>query len=901
MALLPPKILAQEQQAIQTQRPPKYANGLQSPSDTAALCLSGGGIRSATFNLGVLQGLSKYRLLSQFDYLSTVSGGGFIGGWLSAWIKRDPAATSSARLSNVEAGLASNVAPRELQWLRDNSNYLSPRFSSLSLDTWTLAAVYMRNLLLNLSVFLPALMLMMLVPDLLSCAHANATGNVGLPIVLLAIVYGASSVAYIGLSLPAIRRQIMALPEELGILWLVLLAGITIAFASRLPAPDPSALQAALILCALLPTVWFAPPVSRGLDFSLRCGLPILISTFLFSMMPSGMGLYDAESLGGHLNSRNSALAGMAITGLGALAALLGFLMVAKKGRTLSYVLWGIGAVLVSLAPGAVGGAVWAALEQRLPLQAPFDLSVITIGIFLLGGTLLAGFVSRLTTEFDEEWWARSGAWLMIAVSSWIVISFCSLVFPHWLQAWAASPVPTTWLSIEGIKQIGKILSVIGGAIATAASIFGSSSSKSSGSSESANPVGLNFDTVLSAVGAVALLYILGYIGLLDLWLKGLWGWKIMALALFAIVLTLGWVIDLKKFSLHYFWKNRIVSAYLGASASTDEQNAALRRFERYSDDFNLSMSSLQNQRPLHVLNLALNQVASKRLSWQERKASSFTVSPYKCGNENPGYDDSENYTGTKGNRTGISLGTAVAISGAAVSPDMGYMMSSGVLRFLMTLFNVRLGVWLPNPGGRYCTEKTFSGLRALQGALNEALGRTDSTHDFVYLSDGGHFENLGLYEMVKRECRVIVVSDASTDPDYDFESLGQSVRKIRIDLSADITFQRIAIQQRGSSGVIAYAALGEIHYASGNVGQLIYIKPTLTGTGEPIDVRNYATMETDFPQQTIADQFFSESQFESYRRLGLHIVETLCGAQAPLTLGQLLVRAKTNPFLPGW
>jgi hypothetical protein len=288
-------------------------------------------------------------------------------------------------------------------------------------------------------------------------------------------------------------------------------------------------------------------------------------------------------------------------------------------------------------------------------------------------------------------------------------------------------------------------------------------------------------------------------------------------------------------------------------------------------------MSALRDQRPLHVVNLALNQVASKRLSWQERKASSFTVSPYQSGNEDPGYEDSKNYTGTKGQRTGISLGTAMAISGAAVSPDMGYMMSSGVLRFLMTLFNVRLGVWLPNPGGRHSKEKTFSGLRALQGAFDEALGRTDSTHDFVYLSDGGHFENLGLYEMVKRRCRVIVVSDASTDSEYDFESLGQAVRKIRIDLSTDITFRRIAIQKRGSSGVIAYAALGEISYPNGDFGDLIYIKPTLMG-GEPIDVRNYATMEIDFPQQTIADQFFSESQFESYRRLGLHIVETLSG-----------------------
>jgi hypothetical protein len=441
------------------------------------------------------------------------------------------------------------------------------------------------------------------------------------------------------------------------------------------------------------------------------------------------------------------------------------------------------------------------------------------------------------------------------------------------------------------------VISAVGGTIATVLSLIGGSSRRSSGSSENAPGIGFNFDTAICFLGAFGLISILGYLAWLDSGLP-----KILAdyqgplsnfpnLAAFIVlalfVVAFGLIVDLKKFSLHYAWKHRIVAGYVAASAKPEVQETAARNFERLSDDFNVQMKDLQNQKPLHVVNLALNQVASKRLSWQERKASSFSVTPYACGNSDPGYTDSGSYTNSK---KGISLGTAVAISGAAVSPNMGYMMSSGALRLLMSLFNVRLGVWLPNPGKPGSLTRRFSGLSALWGAAAEALGLTDSTHPFVYLSDGGHFDNLGLYEMVKRRSRFIVVSDASTDPEYDFESLSQSIRKIRIDLNADITFKKVEIRKPKTAEKIAYAAVGQILYDDHSAGTLVYIKPTLNGS-EPIDVKNYATMKTSFPQETIADQFFSESQFESYRRLGQHIVDTISGDAQELTLKQFFDR----------
>ena len=138
----------------------------------------------------------------------------------------------------------------------------------------------------------------------------------------------------------------------------------------------------------------------------------------------------------------------------------------------------------------------------------------------------------------------------------------------------------------------------------------------------------------------------------------------------------------------------------------------------------------------------------------------------------------------------GLSLGTAMAISGAAASPNMGYH-SSPSITLLLALFNVRLGWWLGNPGKE--GEKTYKDegpATAIVPLAEETFGLTTDDKPYVYLSDGGHFENLGLYEMVRRRCRFIVAIDAGCDPDFAFEDLGNAVRKIFIDLGIRIQIQ---------------------------------------------------------------------------------------------------------------
>jgi hypothetical protein len=231
-----------------------------------------------------------------------------------------------------------------------------------------------------------------------------------------------------------------------------------------------------------------------------------------------------------------------------------------------------------------------------------------------------------------------------------------------------------------------------------------------------------------------------------------------------------------------------------------------------------------------------------------------------------------------------------MAISGAAASPNMGYHSSPSVT-LLLALFNARLGWWLGNPGVE--GDKTYrheGPATAIVPLVQETFGLSTDDKPYVYLSDGGHFENLGLYEMVRRRCRFIVAIDAGCDPDFAFEDLGNAVRKIFIDLGIRITFEGLdklknhptAEQLIQAKSDIPYHALGTIHYrlADGNDcedGAILYIKPAVHGTDdEGAGVRSYATAQKTFPHETTGDQWFTEAQFESYRSLGLDIVNAV-------------------------
>jgi hypothetical protein len=181
---------------------------------------------------------------------------------------------------------------------------------------------------------------------------------------------------------------------------------------------------------------------------------------------------------------------------------------------------------------------------------------------------------------------------------------------------------------------------------------------------------------------------------------------------------------------------------------------------------------------------------------------------------------------------------------------------------------------------------------------LEELFGLSDDDGPYVYLSDGGHFENLGLYEMVRRRCRFMLICDAGCDPQCTLEDLGNAVRKIWIDLGVGVVFERVDVAARReppADGV--YCALGRIRYpeAGAPEGVLVYVKPGFHGS-EPPDIRSYAALHRTFPHEGTGDQWFSESQMESYRGLGSHILEAMCGdggddTDTPLSLEDFIER----------
>lgn len=224
----------------------------------------------------------------------------------------------------------------------------------------------------------------------------------------------------------------------------------------------------------------------------------------------------------------------------------------------------------------------------------------------------------------------------------------------------------------------------------------------------------------------------------------------------------------------------------------------------------------------------------------------------------------------------GYALGTVlfVGLSSHFLRDEDREWMSRNVASLLVFCFT-----WLLLCGPAGARTWKYAGPRSpIHSLVNEAFGLTSNQNPYVYLSDGGHFENLGLYEMVLRRCRHIIVVDAGCDPDLSLDDLGNALRKIRIDQGITITFDDAQMRQlRQSSSRCAVATITYSARDDGAAdGRLLYIKPMLRGN-EPADVENYGHTHPAFPHQSSAHQSLDEAQTESYRMLGLYSMLELC------------------------
>jgi hypothetical protein len=321
-------------------------------------------------------------------------------------------------------------------------------------------------------------------------------------------------------------------------------------------------------------------------------------------------------------------------------------------------------------------------------------------------------------------------------------------------------------------------------------------------------------------------------------------------------MLGMSWAVDINHASLFYFYRDRLSKTFI-IKVSNGEPPP--------NDELKLSdVKTWERGWPYHLINTTINFPGSITVDALGRPADHFVLSPLFCGSKVTKYVATSLFEGNT-----LSLAGAMAISGAAVNPQYG-LRTSGSVALLLGLLNARLGVWVEHP--KYSTGKRHRIVFWPRYLLRDLFSRS-SAGRFVNLSDGGHIENLGVYELLRRRCRVIVVSDAGADQNRLFGDLGNLIVMARVRLGIRIDIDVKELYPKPNSILSdKHVVKGTIHYPAGlkktDKGVLIYIKPALV-EGDALDLRSYRDYHPTFPHEATTNQFFGEAQFEAYRELG--------------------------------
>lgn len=343
-----------------------------------------------------------------------------------------------------------------------------------------------------------------------------------------------------------------------------------------------------------------------------------------------------------------------------------------------------------------------------------------------------------------------------------------------------------------------------------------------------------------------------------------------------AVSLLLALVVDINGISMHSYYRGRLAEAYLPV-VSHDGNG-------RHPLQFRLTELSPQSGSPFHLINTTLNTTSSKQEKLRSRNGDNMVLSPLYCGATSTGYRRTDQYL-----NGALTLSTAFSVSGAAVDPDM-YATKARPISFLMALLNIRLGIWTLNPR----TEPRRWRFPAwYQLMLREMLGvGLAETKRHVHLADGGHFENLGVYELLRRRCRYIVVCDAGADPDCTLADLGKAVQRARADFQVEVEICADRFYHEREEQLRQHVhVLGTIRYADGSRGELLYLKAMLREQLSA-DIYGYWRSNPAFPNQSTADQFYDEQQFDSYRELGLQLMLEIIGDEAKPSIESVFARA---------
>jgi hypothetical protein len=832
------------------------------------LALSGGGMRSATFSLGFLQSLARLGLLREVDVLSTVSGGSYIGGFLGALFDRT--APGGAEPSwDVEEQLC-DPRSKVIHWLRDNGRYLSPAGAS---DGWAALAVILRNMaavnFMVWSLVLTAFLFLNLVRGALISlvVRWDPLRDLLLSVPVPGPIWWSPSIL-----LPAAIAPLLLFPLGLAY-WLVVERKSDHSgwFVRRIALLTNCGI---LLGSAVLGAGWvnFGWPKGAGMT-GLVVGIESLLGLLLWAVA-------DAQGEPRHRLSRwlkawllvFVGLLVMALLDSAGQTAYVALLDPARGKAVVSWLVGGITSVL-ALATGGqklvgfIGSADKNDRRKRGGIGIPLQAIALVAALLLL----LPPLIGLSALGHGISWgWERP---VSVAVAAWL----------------RDPQVQWTWASVAALAGLG---------------------------------VCLGFGHAYSFLNSSSLA------------------------ALYAARLTRAYLGASNG--------ERLDGGTQQDRSSTDVLPGDRVDMATYSPE--------SHGGPLHIINTTLNETVGgqSRVEERDRKGMNLAVGPggvsvaarhhavwvradaaagapadgpvpprtalrsVAQGSDGfhvfPGVVTARDAAG-KATAVGerrfhpemLDLGRWVAISGAAASTALGSLTSLG-LSLLCGVLNVRLGHWWwsdVDPHDRQIQPRgamldligrAFSRVFPVQAHLiDELLARFPGTASRNwYLTDGGHFENTGVYELIRRELAVIIALDNGADPELAFEDVGNLVRKARVDFGAEIEFVAqvpVITTAPAGDGLVGdilglglapageeqgkttrYAALANVRYASGATGKLLLVKPGVVGR-ETLDILHYRAFNRDFPQQTTADQFFDEAQWESYRQLGHACGQALFGA----------------------
>jgi len=582
------------------------------------------------------------------------------------------------------------------------------------------------------------------------------------------------------------------------------------------------------------------------------------------------------------------------------------------------------------LTPG--GGITAASLAAVILRGSLLSLLVYLVPLIALMGIIASTTFTPLPALFgDLSFYTGQGypGWNVFLVFSLLALGFfAALAVWYGLQTSRSRSPAEAYLGRRAYeKKAGEILLIavflaVVGSLPFAAALLGQAKEVMAASLTASGVIASVFSILkaqgdekgkipLGLIAPIALILLVygvllgGFLVAIHLVLAGSWlAWGIL-LAGVALAFIIGTRVNINYISIHRYYRDRLMELFMPDVEDVLECNCS-----DMADSANASalheMCDFEHGKargPYHLINANMVTEGSSIKRLRGRGGESFLLSPLYCGSEATGWRATSRYMKQK-----MNLATAMAISGAAADPH-GAPGGEGLTRnkslsFLMALLNVRLGYWAPNPNKEEESFKLPFPTWFSQGK-NELLAmKMDETADFVHLADGGHFENLALYELIRRKVKTIVVCDGAADVGFTFVDFANLVEKIRVDFGVSIEVQGhpdFKIKSKQAKSLLAMCPKANVSHphgvdladsgfvtatidygegASPRFGTLIYIKTTIIG-GLPDDIYSYKRGHEEFPDETTADQFFDEKQFEAYRELGYRIGLTLEGNAA--------------------